>query len=65
MSQTRARVVGTFSDGNSTLMLVTARLKYVAESEWGVAPLPGRDVTGHVAAPKGGPRGLSESAQDS
>ena len=31
----RTRVVGTFSDGNSALMLVTARLKYVAESEWG------------------------------
>ena len=31
----RARVVGTFPDGNSALMLVTARLRYVAESEWG------------------------------
>ena len=31
----RERVVGTFPDGNSALMLVTARLKYVAESEWG------------------------------
>ena len=31
----RSRVVGTFPDGNSALMLVTARLKYVAESEWG------------------------------
>lgn len=31
----RTRAVGTFSDGNSALMLVTARLKYVAESEWG------------------------------
>ena len=29
------RVVGTFPDGRSALMLVTARLKYVAESEWG------------------------------
>ena len=26
---------GTFPDGRSALMLVTARLKYVAESEWG------------------------------
>lgn len=25
----------TFPDGNSTLMLLTARLKYVAEYEWG------------------------------
>lgn len=31
----RTRVVGTFPDGSSALMLVTARLKYVAESEWG------------------------------
>lgn len=29
------RVVGTFPDGRSALMLVTARLKYVADSEWG------------------------------
>ena len=31
----RTRVVGTFPDGGSALMLVTARLKYVAGSEWG------------------------------
>ena len=31
----RTRVVGTFPDGKSALMLVTARLKYVAKSEWG------------------------------
>lgn len=31
----RTRVVGTFPNGKSALMLVTARLKYVAESEWG------------------------------
>lgn len=31
----RTRVVGTFPDGRSALMLVTARLKHVAESEWG------------------------------
>ena len=31
----RTRVVGTFPDGKSALMLVAARLKYVAESEWG------------------------------
>lgn len=29
------RVVGTFPDGNSALMLATARLKYIAENEWG------------------------------
>lgn len=31
----RTRVVGTFSDGKGALMLVTVRLKYVADSEWG------------------------------
>ena len=31
----RTRVVGTFPDGNSALMLVTARLKHTAEHEWG------------------------------
>lgn len=31
----RTRVVGTFPNGNSALMLVTARLKYIAEHEWG------------------------------
>lgn len=31
----RTRVVGTFPDGKSALMLVAARLKYIAESEWG------------------------------
>ena len=31
----RTRVVDTFPDGKSALMLVAARLKYVADSEWG------------------------------
>jgi len=31
----RTRVVGTFPDGNSALMLVCARLRYVASKEWG------------------------------
>ena len=31
----RTRVIGTFPDGKSALMLVTARLKCVADSEWG------------------------------
>ncbi len=32
----RTRVVGTFPDGNSALMLVCARLRHVASSQWGV-----------------------------
>ena len=31
----RTRVVGTLPDGKSALMLVAARLKYVADGEWG------------------------------
>ena len=31
----RTHVVGTFPDGKSALMLVAARLKCVADSEWG------------------------------
>jgi len=31
----RTKVVGTFPDGNSALMLVCARLRYVAKSQWG------------------------------
>ena len=32
----RTRVVGAFPDGNSALMLVCARLRYVAGSQWGI-----------------------------
>jgi len=31
----RTRVVGIFQDGNSALMLVCARLRYVAGTQWG------------------------------
>ena len=31
----RARMVGTFPDGNSALMLVCARLRHVAGTQWG------------------------------
>lgn len=31
----RTRVVRTYPDGDSALMLVTARLKYIVEHEWG------------------------------
>ena len=32
----RTRVVGTFPDGNSALMLVCARLRHVTGTQWGV-----------------------------
>ena len=31
----RTRAIGAFPDGNSALMLVCARLRHVAASEWG------------------------------
>lgn len=31
----RIKVAGTFPDGNSAIMLVCARLRYVANSQWG------------------------------
>lgn len=31
----RMKVIGTFPDGNSALMLMTERLKCIAENEWG------------------------------
>ena len=31
----RTRVVGTFPDGNSALVLVCARLRHVASTQWG------------------------------
>jgi len=31
----RTRVVGTFPDGNSALMLVAARLRHIAGTKWG------------------------------
>ena len=31
----RTKVVGTFPDGNSALMLVCARLRHVAGTQWG------------------------------
>ena len=33
----RTRVVGNFPDGHSALMLVAARLRYIASSQWGTA----------------------------
>ena len=35
MVSRRTKVVGTFPDGNSALMLVCARLRHVACTQWG------------------------------
>ena len=60
----RTRVAGTFPDGKSSPMLVTARLKYVAESEWGSRRY--LDVTLLEEWPyRRRAYGLSESAQES
>ena len=32
----RTRVVGTFPDGNSALMMVAARLRHIAGTRWGL-----------------------------
>ena len=50
----------TGTDGKSALMLVTARLKYVAESEWGSRRYLDVTLLEGVAAPDGGLMRLSE-----
>jgi putative transposase len=40
----RTRVVGSFPDGNSALMLVTARLRYVASKKWGTRKYMNMDL---------------------
>ncbi len=57
------RLVCTFPDGNSVLMLVTARLKCVAESEWGSRRYPGVTLLEGWPHRMAGLGGLSESAK--
>jgi putative transposase len=51
----RTRVVGVFPDGNSALMLVAARLRYIATTKWGtraymvMEPLLGRNTLKRAA----------------
>ncbi len=40
----RTRVVGNFPDGNSALMLVTARLRYMAGKKWGTRKYMNMDL---------------------
>jgi hypothetical protein len=58
----RARVVGAFSDGKSAMMLVSARLGYVATAGWRYETLPadqsvGRDRDHRLTACSGAPWG--------
>ena len=41
----RTRAIGAFPDGNSALMLVCARLRHVAASEWGLEALYGHGTS--------------------
>lgn len=49
----RTRVVVTFPDGNSALMLVTTRLKYIVEHEWGKRRYLDMSELEEVDGPKG------------
>lgn len=40
----RTRVVGAFSDGESALMLVAARLRHVASTKWGTRKYPNMEL---------------------
>ncbi len=44
----RTRVVGNFPDGNSALMLVCARLRYVSSSAWGIKKYLDMDKLYHM-----------------
>src|SRR5262249_16739801 len=59
----RTRVVGTFPDGESALILVAARLRHVAGAEWGTREGGRRRYRGRArpGAAEGG-AGLAEKA---
>ena len=56
----RTRVVGTFPNGNSALMPVTARLKYIVEHEGGQEEVPGHVEAGGDGRAEGKGGGLEE-----
>ena len=58
----RTRVVGTFPDGRGRTHARHRQAQVRGRERVGVPPLPGRHPAGRVAAPEGGPMGLSESA---
>lgn len=53
----RTRAVGTFPDGNSTLMLATVRLKYIVEHEWGKRRYLDMSTQEEMDEPKGKAKG--------
>src|SRR5262249_55452653 len=55
----RTRVVGTFPDGESALMLVAARLRYVAGTEGGAGGYRSVDKAGGVEGEGGGGGGVA------
>lgn len=58
------RVVGTFPDGNSALMLVTARLKYHSGARVGQEEVPGHVQTGGDGRTEGKDAGLEEDGAE-
>lgn len=49
----RTRIAGTFPNDNSALMLVTARVKYIVEHEWGKRRYLGTSKLEEMGEPKG------------
>lgn len=60
----RARIVGTLPDGDSALMLVTARLKYIADARVGQEEVPGHVQTGGDGQTEGKDGGLVEDGAE-
>lgn len=60
-SRRRTRIVGIFPDGNSALMLVTARVKYIVEHEWGKRRYLDMSKLEEMGEPKGKAGGLEEA----
>ena len=60
----RTRVVGTFPDGNSAFMLVTARLKCIVEHEWGKRMYPGHVQAGGDEQAEGKGEGPEEDGAE-
>lgn len=60
----RTRIVGAFPDGNSALMLATARLKYIADARAGQEEVPGHVQTGGDGQTEGKDGGLVEDGAE-